>query len=146
MNERSKIQKKIEKTYFFEKYVWTFTIMVNVGFSDIDKILYNLHNVKAKREVSEKIYELFKERKENVGFTFSKNNGKKSILVIGNSSDKKSFFNTFSHEVAHLAIHIATEFGISLVGEEFCYLVGELSELMFDDISCFFCDCQISEL
>lgn len=112
-------------------------LVVNVDFSDIESILDDVHEIKADRKISEKIYDLFKKEKENVGFTFSKSNNRKSILVIGNSSDSKSFLNTFTHEITHLAVHISKRLNIPFTGEEFCYLVGEIAEMMYDDVKVF---------
>ena len=65
---------------------------------------------------------------------------RKSVIVISVASSASQFVNSMFHEVHHLSCHIADQLGYDLMGEDVCYLSGEIAEKMFPVASKFMCE------
>lgn len=71
---------------------------------------------------------------ENRGLTYSNVRGRESVVAVGRSGDLASGINTIAHELLHVVQHVCEQDGISMTGEEACYMMGELCERVFVNI------------
>lgn len=78
---------------------------------------------------------------ENEGFTYSNLSEKKSVVVVGESTNGGEFLNSFSHELRHLADDISSYYGMIDRGEEVAYLTGDLANSVSDIVCLLSCDC-----
>lgn len=69
----------------------------------------------------------------NTGLTYSNKRERKTIIVIGCSSDIAEFVNTLTHEVNHFIEHVMEALRIESGTEDEAYFTGELFELLFRD-------------
>ena len=68
---------------------------------------------------------------EDRGLTYSNVRGRESVVAVGRSGDLASGINTIAHELLHVVQHVCEQDGISMTGEEACYIMGELCERVF---------------
>lgn len=68
---------------------------------------------------------------EDRGLTYSNVRGRESVVAVGRSGDLASGVNTIAHELLHVVQHVCEQDGISMTGEEACYIMGELCERVF---------------
>lgn len=61
----------------------------------------------------------------NCGFTFADPEGCRAVVFIGPTSSGAEFIDTFTHELHHLAVAIASEIGIDLESETPAYIAGD---------------------
>ena len=78
----------------------------------------------------------------NTGLTYSNNDLRETIMVIGMWSSPDEFVNSFSHELRHFTDHIAREFGLESGGEEVAYLTGSIHKELYPVNRMFLCDCK----
>lgn len=84
--------------------------------------------------------EIARDDEYNTGFTYSNIANRKSVVVIGKSTNLSEFINTFMHELRHLTDDIASASGMELSGEGVGYLQGEIArDLTTDIIGQFMC-------
>lgn len=69
----------------------------------------------------------------NTGLIFSNKIERKSIIVVGNSSNVGEFINTLTHEINHFIEHVMEALHIQSGTEDEAYFTGELFELLFRD-------------
>lgn len=73
------------------------------------------------------------------GFTYSNKSMRRSVVVVGITTSKAQFLNSFEHEVRHLCDDIAASSGMKMQGEEVAYLTGEINSRLWEDIHPFVC-------
>ena len=71
---------------------------------------------------------------ENRGLTYSNVRGRESVVAVGRSGDLASGVNSIAHELLHVVQHVCEQDGISMTGEEACYMMGELCERVLVNI------------
>ena len=69
----------------------------------------------------------------NIGLTYTNKDERKTIIVIGCSSDIAEFVNTLTHEVNHFIEHVMEALHITPETEDEAYFTGELFELLYRD-------------
>ena len=69
----------------------------------------------------------------NTGLIFSNKSERKSIIVVGHSSNVGEFINTLTHEINHFIEHVMKALHIQSGTEDEAYFTGELFELLFRD-------------
>lgn len=69
----------------------------------------------------------------NIGLTYTNKDDKKTIIVIGCSSDVSEFVNTLTHEINHFIEHVMEALHIESGTEDEAYFIGELYELLYRD-------------
>lgn len=69
----------------------------------------------------------------NTGLTYSNKIERKTIIVIGCSSDIAEFVNTLTHEVNHFIEHVMEALHITDGTEDESCFTGELFELIYRD-------------
>lgn len=84
-----------------------------------------LYLVDASDAIMRRAYQMMESKDLNTGFTFTNQDSKLAVVVIGPTSSEKEFINTLCHEVHHLAVAIAEGLGLSLDSEGPAYLNGD---------------------
>ena len=69
----------------------------------------------------------------NTGLIFSNKSERKTIIVVGRSSDIAEFVNTLTHEINHFIEHVMEALHIQSGTEDEAYFTGELFELLYRD-------------
>ena len=69
----------------------------------------------------------------NTGLIFSNKSERKSIIVVGHSSNVGEFINTLTHEINHFIEHVMEALHIQSGAEDEAYFTGGLFELLFRD-------------
>lgn len=130
----------IRQKIYLKKYDWIIYVyypVYSVHVSEIiDKLLYLECPVSIIRTIPDLL------SKDNQGCTYTRERTKESLVVIGKTSSRPQFLNSLSHEIAHVANHIANEIGVDLDSEEFCYLIGDISQESYDIAKYFLCECD----
>lgn len=128
-----------KKHLYLDKYMWQIDVFIIDFCHEADRVISSIDNY----SIVEKIGTKIKECGINTGMTFSK--GRKSIIVIGRSTNAGQFFNTLIHELFHLAKHIAKYYDLDPYGEELAYLVGDVSCMIYDITKKYMCNCCRNE-
>ena len=69
----------------------------------------------------------------NTGLIFSNKSERKTIIVVGLSSNVGEFINTLTHEINHFIEHVMEALHIKSETEDEAYFTGELYELLYRD-------------
>ena len=69
----------------------------------------------------------------NIGLTYTNKDERKTIIVVGCSSDIAEFVNTLTHEINHFIEHVMEALHIESGTEDEAYFAGELFELLYRD-------------
>ena len=104
---------------------WVVDFIFATKYYDVDGILSCLYDAGAPRWVMENAGELMSEGKYNTGFTYTNPEIHRAVVVVGPTTSGAEFTNTFTHEIHHLAVAIASELGIDLESETPAYLAGD---------------------
>lgn len=104
---------------------WVVDFIFATKYYDVDGILSCLYDAGAPRWVMENAGELMSEGKYNTGFTYTNPAIHRAVVVVGPTTSGAEFTNTFTHEIHHLAVAIASELGIDLESETPAYLAGD---------------------
>lgn len=108
---------------------------------NIKEIVSALKNAGASENILFRAEEKLFDDNENEGFTYSNLSEKKSVVVVGESTNGGEFLNSFSHELRHLADDISSYYGMIDRGEEVAYLTGDLANSVSDIVCLLSCDC-----
>ncbi len=117
---------------------WEVIAFYAVTHYEVDEIMRSLEDAGAKGRNLQTAYENLSSGKSNTGLCFSGEG--KSVIVISVASSASQFVNSMFHEVHHLSCHIADQLGYDLMGEDVCYLSGEIAEKMYPIASKFMCE------
>ena len=67
---------------------------------------------------------------KDVGFTYTDNAKKTSIVGIAATSSQEEFLNTLVHEAKHVQSHICAYYNVPEDGEQAAYLIGYIVQRM----------------
>lgn len=128
------------QTFIIKDYDWKVYSYYNVDIDDINIILDKFQEINCNHKYVKKAYDAFQDNPFNIGLTYSNYIKKESIVIISKTTSSKQFFNTLIHEINHLQSNIATVYNLNEKGEEVCYLIGKIGELMYDKCKVYLCD------
>lgn len=95
---------------------------------DTEEALTFLYDADASDHILRQAYHILEDNIPNTGFTFTNQEMKEAIVVIGPSTSGDEFINTLCHEMYHVAAAIASNLGVSLSGEKPAYIMGDSVE------------------
>ena len=130
----------ITQIIYLPTYDWTVIVFYCQKNCDCDVILNTLNSIDCSSEILNNVQELLTEPIYNQGFTFTNTDYNTSIIGICPSDSAQEFQNTLDHEKSHVVTHIANNYLIDSMSEEFQYLAGDLGEKLFDIAQHFLCD------
>lgn len=75
------------------------------------------------------------------GITFTNPEIRRTLMVIGFTSNGAEYWNTINHELQHMLDHIGSALGLSQHGETIAYVSGEfMREVYNSDAKALLCD------
>lgn len=124
---------------YISKYDWLVRVYVAVDMIDADEIVTTLRQIGCRgkdiRNARKNV-----EKAGNNGICYSNPKERISVMVIGMTTGADEFLNSMTHEISHLANHIALQDKISLEGEELCYLAGTIARMMYPFVRELLCE------
>ena len=106
---------------------WTIEFFFCRDGYEVDPILDCLYDADAPDDILVSAYHLMEDNRQDTGFTFSNQELKRIVVVIGPTESGDEFINTFVHEIQHVAVAIASELGVKLDSEVPAYVAGDAS-------------------
>lgn len=104
---------------------WNVDFLFAVGGYDTEEALTYLYYADASDDIMRRAYHVLEANQENTGFTFTNQDSKEAVVVIGPTSSGKEFINTLCHEIHHVAVAIAGSIGVDLDAETPAYIAGD---------------------
>lgn len=113
------------------KYDWSIVCFIGYQSPDADEIYHALSDIGCNGNPLSEAYEHLIKESADRGLTYSNLSERKSILAIGKCESDASIINTIGHELLHVVAHICEQYGIDMLSEEPCYIMGSLCEQFF---------------
>lgn len=113
---------------------WTVDFLFATKRYDIDGVLSCLYDAHAPDEIMEKAEELMLSCRYNCGFTYTNQNRRRAVVLIGPTTSGDEFQNTLVHEIRHLADAIAKSLGVPLDSERPAYISGDTAKALAEVI------------
>ena len=130
----------LAQEFTLTKWDWRVRVFYVVDLIPIDFIIEELYGIGCTEKDVDNAVEVLGSEKDNRGITFSNDEKRESIVVIGETSCPAQFSNSFDHEKLHLSMHIARVDNIDPFGEELAYLAGEIGFQTFPIAKRFLCE------
>jgi hypothetical protein len=119
---------------------WRVVAMFAVTRHDVDDVMDELFGIGCDGRFAKQAWENMNSGKINTGLTYTNYFRRCSVVVVGETSGADEFLNSLVHETHHLVAHIGKALGLDTMGEEVCYLHGELVRMMFPECHELLCD------
>ena len=126
--------------FTLKQWDWRVRVFYVVDLIPIDFIIEELYGIGCSKEDVQSAIYVLDSGDDNRGITFSNDQKRESIIVIGETTCPAQFSNSFDHEKLHLAMHIARTDDIDPFSEELAYLVGEIGLQTFPVAKRFLCE------
>ena len=130
----------LAQEFTLTKWDWRVHVFYVVDLIPIDFIIEELYDIGCTERDVDDAVKVLDNGKDNRGITFSNDEKRESIIVIGETSCPAQFSNSFDHEKLHLVMHIARVDNIDPFGEELAYLAGEIGLQTFPIAKRFLCE------
>jgi len=130
----------LAQEFTLTKWDWRVRVFYVVDLIPIDFIIEELYGIGCTERDIDNAVNVLDNGKDNRGITFSNDEERESIIVIGETSCPAQFSNSFDHEKLHLTMHIARVDDIDPFGEELAYLAGEIGFKTFPIAKRFLCE------
>ena len=101
---------------------------------DIDGVLACLYDAYAPDYIMEQAEDLMLSCDYNCGFTYTNQNRRRAVVLIGPTTSGEEFINTLVHEVRHIADAIAKSLGVPLDSERPAYISGDTAKALAEVI------------
>lgn len=128
----------IKQQIYLKTEQWEITAYYAVTHLDVSEVMHSLEQAGCRGENLETAYQNLSAANKNTGLCYTGQG--KSVLVISVTTSKPQFINSLAHELHHLSTQIAEYIGYNLLGEEVCYLTGEIAEKMYPIVSHYLCE------
>ena len=119
---------------------WVIDFLFAVDGYDIDGVLSCLYEIDAPDSVIWRSIHIIEGARFNRGFTYSNENMRRAVVVIGPTTSGKQFQNTVVHELRHVIDAIANSLGLGLGEEAPAYMSGDTAMELFDIICTLGCE------
>lgn len=119
---------------------WECLLFVSVGTYWIEAITDAFVEIGASESVVKRIRRNMIRNDMDSGFTYSNPRLRRSVMVIGRTSNGSQFINSFTHELRHLVDDIALVDGLEMSGEGVAYLTGDIAMEVADIVCKMSCD------
>ena len=119
---------------------WEVTVFYHPSRKHLPLIIPPLVETGCVGENLDDIVSFIEEEYPNTGCTWTDEYTRRSVIIIGKTTDAAQFNDTYDHEKGHLAMHICLVDNINPFSEKYQYLTGEIGRLMFPAAQKFLCD------
>ena len=126
--------------FILEDWNWHVKVFYVVDLIPIDYIVKQLEKMGCDKKDVDSAIEVLGSDSYNRGITFSNNQTRESVIVIGETSCPAQFSHSYDHEKLHLAMHISKTDGIDPYSEELAYLIGDIGFQTFPMAKWFLCE------
>lgn len=126
--------------FSLEDWDWHVNVFYVVDYIPIDYIIKELEKIGCNLEDIQLAISVLDSGDDNRGITFSNNETRESVIVIGETSCPAEFSHSYDHEKLHLAMHIAKQDKIDPFSEELAYLIGDIGFKTFPMAKHFLCE------
>lgn len=110
---------------------WNITAFYPVTRYHVNEIMDALYELNCNEDDLRSAYRNLTSGNVNNGLAFSNYFSRESVVIFAISISPAKYFNLITHELHHLAVHIAVSNSFDLQGEEVCYINGGIAEMMF---------------
>lgn len=129
----------IRQTIYLDRAVgWKVTCFYAVTHYEVEEIMRTLEDAGCTGKHLEAAYENLSSGNLNTGLCYSGDG--ESVLVVSCATSPAQLLNSIFHESHHASTQIANALGWDLMGEEVCYLSGEIGQQMYPVVSHYLCD------
>lgn len=118
---------------------WEIVAFYDVVSSDADAVAMALKRFGCPQHLMRRARRNLESGTLNNGLTYTNNEKRVSVVVIGRTSEPAQFWNTLDHEKGHVAEHIALKLHLDPAGEEVEYLRGLIAEKVYPEAIQFLC-------
>ena len=126
---------------FIDKAGWSVRVYHDADALCADEIIDDLITLGCRGEDLRKTKRMLWDGMVDSGVTFSDTRRRKSIIVIGNTTSGREYWNSIDHEKNHLLQDISLAIGIDPYGEEISYISGEFIRSVYDEAKNLLCEC-----
>lgn len=119
---------------------WECELYVSLDGYWVEDIIDSMLGCGASESVIRRISMNMRRDEMDTGFTYSNPALRRSVMVIGRTSEGKQFLNSFVHELRHLVDDIAESSGMQITGEGVAYLTGDIAMSLADIVCALSCD------
>lgn len=113
---------------------WVVDFLFATKWYDMDGVLACLYDAHAPDYIMEQAEELMLSCEYNCGFTYTNQNRRRAVVLIGPTTSGEEFQNTIVHEIRHLADAIAKSLGVPLDSERPAYISGDTAKALAEVI------------
>lgn len=128
-----------QEIYLERAHDWKVTCFYAVTHYEVDEIMRTLEEAGCSGKHLESAYVNLSSGNLNTGLCYSGDG--ESVLVVSCATSPSQLLNSIFHEGHHASSQIANALGWNLMGEEVCYLSGEIGQQMYPIVSHYLCDC-----
>lgn len=111
---------------------WVVDFLFAIDDYDEEGVLSCLYDIDSPYYFMRRASKIMEGNKPNRGFTFSNENIRRAVVVIGPTTSGKQFQNTFVHEMRHLVDAISHSLGIKRPSETSAYMSGDAAMALAD--------------
>ncbi len=124
----------IYQEFYIKDYDWTIYAYFAVDCYYTDDIMEHLFKLRCNGRNAKQAYQNLSACKLDTGLTYTCDEIRSTLLVVGLTSSEGEFMNSFSHELFHAVMHIARANKLDIFSESPAYLIGELTMQIYPTI------------
>lgn len=128
----------IRQRIMLPKIGWQINAFYAVTRLNVDEVMRSLEGAGCEGKNLRTAYANLTKGDLNTGLCFTGNG--LSVLVVSLTSSGGELANSLVHELHHLATQIGRELGYDLMGEEICYLAGDIAKEMYNVVGEYLCE------
>lgn len=128
----------IRQRIYLPKIDWAIDCFYAVTRLNVDEIMRSLEKAGCTGRNLRTAWDNLSAGNLNTGLCFTGDG--RSVFVVSLTSSGGELANSLVHELHHLASQIGNELGYNLLGEDVCYLAGEIAKEMYDVVGSYLCE------
>ncbi|MCM1225540.1 MAG: hypothetical protein NC548_64955 [Lachnospiraceae bacterium] len=128
----------IRQRIYLPKIDWSIDCFYAVTRLNVDEVMRSLERAGCREKNLRTAYENLTRGDLNTGLCFTGDG--RSVLVTSLTSSGGELANSLVHELHHLATQIGNTLGYDLMGEEVCYIAGDIAKEMYNVAGKYLCE------
>lgn len=117
---------------------WSVECYYAVTYLNVDEVMHSLERAGCTGENLRTAYDNLTSGNLNTGLCFTGEG--RSVFVVSLTSSGGELANSLVHELHHLASQIGREVGFDPMGEDVCYLAGDIAKEMYNVVGKYLCE------
>ena len=131
----------IRESMYIDRYDWRVCAYLAADAKDAGEIIAKLEEIGINASQMMRAERHVQRAALDSGMTYSSLRNRTSVFVVSIASSEEETFNTFSHELRHLADDIAKACDIPPEGEQVAYLTGDIALALASSLLHIVCHC-----